>query len=168
MLEALSPRPVLDLHKASDASFRVSVPETPFGTLELGKRMVTDRFIGDSVYAFGKLLEILKLHADVKPVQHMLSLRRQLAMNRSQASIAIGKDSDRGAVVVPTPAKREARRTQRFRASDAHESKTRCISLVIECLAGNDLEIALRPRMPGPHVATIQADNDFLAWSLPR
>ena len=93
-LEALGPRPVLELHKAGDASFRVSVPEPPFGALELGKRMVTDRSIGDSVYAFGKLLEILKLHADVKPVQHMFSLWRQQAMNGPQTSVAIGKDSD--------------------------------------------------------------------------
>lgn len=104
MLEALGLRPVLELHKACDASFDVSIPETPFGALELGKRMVTGRSIGDSVYAFGKLLEILKLHADVKPVQHMLSLRHQLAMNRSQTSVAIGKDRDRGAVLGSTPA----------------------------------------------------------------
>src|SRR5664280_2532387 len=139
-----------------------------FGAFELGKCMVTDGYIGSLIYAFGKLLEILKLHADVKPVQHMLSLRHQLAMNGPQTSIAIGKDSDQGAVVCSRPAKREARRTQRFRASAAHESKMCCISFVIEHLACNYLKIALWPWMTGSHVSTIQADNDFFAWSLPQ
>ena len=168
MLETLNPRPIFEVNKAGDAPLRISVPEPPFGAFELGKCMVTDGYIGSLIYAFGKLLEILKLHADVKPVQHMLSLRHQLAMNGPQTSIAIGKDSYQGAVVCSRPAKREARRTQRFRASAAYESKTCCISFVIEHLACNYLKIALWPWMTGSHVSTIQADNDFFAWSLPQ
>jgi hypothetical protein len=90
MLETLNPRPIFEINKAGDAPLRISVPEPPFGAFELGKCMVTDGYIGSLIYAFGKLLEILKLHADVKPVQHMLSLRHQLAMNGPQTSIAIG------------------------------------------------------------------------------
>src|ERR1035438_9522505 len=167
-LEALSPRPVFEVYKTGDAPFCVPVPEAPFGALKLGECMGTDCSIGGGIYALGKLLEILKLHADVKPVQHMLSLRCQLAMNRSQTSIAIGKYGDQGAVVCSTPAKREARGTERCRASAAYEGKTRCNALVIEHLACNDLEIALRSRMTGSHVSTIHADNDSFAWSLPH
>ncbi len=42
---------------------------------------MTNCFIISLIYPLGKLLEILKFNADVKPVQHILSLRRQLVIN---------------------------------------------------------------------------------------
>ena len=90
ILGALGTQAMLEVNKARDATLCISVPEPPFGVFEFVEYMGTDYSIVSLIYAFGKLFEILKLHADVKPVQDMLSLRDQLAMNGPQASVAIG------------------------------------------------------------------------------
>jgi hypothetical protein len=40
---------------------------------------------------FANLLEILKPHADVKPIQHMVGLWRDAPLNRAKTGRAVGK-----------------------------------------------------------------------------
>jgi hypothetical protein len=49
-------------------------------------------------------------------------------------------------------AERKISRTDRFATPIVHESKARCIAVVIERLASNDLKVALRPLVSGSDV----------------
>jgi hypothetical protein len=61
-------------------------------------------------------------------------------------------------------AERKMSRTDHFATPIVHESKARCIAVVIERLASNDLKVALRPLVSGSDVPTIQTDNHFFTW----
>jgi hypothetical protein len=78
----------------------VAIPETPLRAVELSKRVTANPAVSKTVYAACELCEIGESHRDVEPIQHVLRLRRHLLMNRSQAGVAIGENSDRSGVRV--------------------------------------------------------------------
>jgi hypothetical protein len=98
------------MHQAYQASYRLTIPKPPFRAFEFSKRMATNGSVRDTVYSLGKLFQILKSHADVEPIQHVLALWCNLAMDRAQASIAIGEDSHSSVLVYPAPAERQTGR----------------------------------------------------------
>jgi hypothetical protein len=61
--------------------------------------VIAQRPVGEAVDALRDLLEILKPHADVKPIQHMFGLWRDAPLNRAKTGRAVGKNGDRGAFV---------------------------------------------------------------------
>ena len=81
MLEATGSRPLPEMHQADESSFYLAIPEAPFRSFELIQRMAANRSIGQTINAFRNLLEMLKSHTNVEPIQHMLGTRRQLSMN---------------------------------------------------------------------------------------
>jgi hypothetical protein len=130
--------------------------------------MAANGSIRDAVYALSKLFQILKSHADVEPIQHVLTLWCNLAMDRAQASIAIGEDGHRSVFVYSAPAERQTGRFRRVGTSIAHKRKTRCLSLAIQHLARDNFKIAFRSPMSSAHISAVQADDHFSARFLKR
>ncbi len=121
--------------------------------------MAANCSVGHAVYAFSKLFQMLKSHADMEPIQHKFALWCNLAMDRAQASVAVGEDGYRGVVIHSTPAESQTRCVGGFRAPIAHKSKTRCVPLAVEHFARNDFKITFRSLVSGSHVSAVQADN---------
>ena len=130
--------------------------------------MTTNRSLGQTIHTFRHLLEILKSHADVKPIQHMLNMGRQATMNGAQASIAVGQNRQRGTLIYSMLTERKTSRNHRFGAAITNKSKTRGVSVFIEYLAGHHFKSPLRSLMSSPDISTIQTDNRFFAWATGR
>src|SRR5215471_2185721 len=145
------------MHQADESSFYLAIPEAPFRSFELIQRMAANRSLGQTVNAFRNLLEILKSHTNVEPIQHMLGTRRQLAMNCAQASVAVRENCHQSAFLYPALTERETSRIHRLGAALAHKGKTCGISMFVEHLAGDNLKVPFGSRVPGSDVSTIQA-----------
>jgi hypothetical protein len=147
VLETSSSCPLSKMHQAYQTSYRLTVPKAPFRAFEFSKRMATNGSVRDTAYALGKLFQILKSHADVEPSQHVLALWCNLAVDRAQASIAIGEDGHRSVFVYSAPAERQTRRFRGLGTSIAYKRKTRCVSLTIQRLARDNFKISFRSPM---------------------
>jgi hypothetical protein len=64
--------------------------ESAFGALQLGEGMNTNAAFREAGSTFCGLLKIRKSHRDVKPIENVLGLRRNLLMNGPQSRIAAG------------------------------------------------------------------------------
>jgi hypothetical protein len=156
------------MHETYETPYRLPIPKAPFRAFEFDERMAANGSVRDAVYALGKLFQILKSHADVEPIQHVLALWCNLAMDCTQPSIAIGENGHSSVFVYSAPAERQTGRFRRFGTSVAHKSKTRCLSLTIQHLACDNFKIAFRSPMSSAHVSAVQADNHFFTRFLDR
>jgi hypothetical protein len=77
-------------------------PKTPLRPLDLGQRMNSNPTVGKCIFAFRDLSEIREFHRDLEQIQDEVSVGRDLLMNRTQTSIAIGENSDRSGFIDST------------------------------------------------------------------
>ncbi|MEO8735403.1 MAG: hypothetical protein ABI380_02570 [Edaphobacter sp.] len=98
MLKRLRESPLSKVAETKDASFRVAVPKSPFRSLDLGQRVRTTTTVVQVADTLGYLLQLLKSHPDVKPIEHMLGTGRDAALHRAEVCGTIGKNRDGGAL----------------------------------------------------------------------
>jgi hypothetical protein len=144
----------------SDDSLDMVIPNTPLRTVEFSQRMPANPTIHNPLR---ELLKIGKSHRDVEPIQHVLSERRNLPLNSSQACVAIRKNGDRSSSSGAALPQRTTHRAHLVTASPAHESKAGRMPFAIQRFASNNLAVSFRPRVPISHISTVEADNQFLA-----
>jgi hypothetical protein len=87
------------IHQAYDSPLGEAIPKTPLRAVDFSQHMPALRTISSRVYAVRKLLEIRKSHRNVEPVQCVVSVWRNLLVDRPQTSIAIGENCDRNGFV---------------------------------------------------------------------
>jgi hypothetical protein len=92
MVETHSLRPLPKMHQADDSPLGQAIPKTPLRAVDLSQSMTALPTISSRVHAFRKLLEIRKSHRNVEPVQYMVSMWRNLLVDRPQTGIAIGEN----------------------------------------------------------------------------
>ena len=165
MGETLSLCPLPKMHQAYDSPLGEAIPKTPLRNVDLSQRMTALRTISSRAYAFRKLLEIRKSHCNVEPVQYMVSMWRNLLMDRPQTSIAIGENCDRSGFVDSASPQGKTNGAHRLGTSVAHKSKACGMPVTIQRLAGNDLKVPFRSLVSIPHVPTIEADYQSLQGS---
>jgi hypothetical protein len=168
MVETLSLRPLPKMHQADDSPLGEAIPKTPLRAVDLSQRMTALPAIGSRVYAFRKLLEIRKSHRNVEPVQYMVSMWRDLLMDRPQTGIAIGENCDRSGFVDSASQQGKTDGAHRLGTSVAHKSKACGMPVTIQRLAGNDLKVPFRPLVSISDVPTIEADYHLLAGAARR
>src|ERR1700733_3041184 len=133
--ETLTLGPLPKMHQAYDSPLGEAIPNTPLRAVDLSQRMTALRTISSRAYAFRKLLEIRKSHRNVEPVQYMVSMWRNLVVDRAQTSIAVGKNCDRSGFIDSTLPQRKTDRAYRLGTSAAHESKACGMPIAIQRLA---------------------------------
>ena len=121
--------------------------------------MASESAIGKAVYALRELQKIGELHRDMEPIQYVVSVWRNLLMDCPQTSISIGKNCDGSCFVESTSPERETNRAYGLRTTVAHKSKPFGLSIAIQDLAGNNLEISFRPSVTILDVSAIEADH---------
>jgi hypothetical protein len=100
---------------------------------------------------------------NVKPIQYMLRLWRQLTVKGAQASIAVRENRHRGAFIYSSLSKCKASRTHRFAAAIAYKSKARGLSILIEHLPRHNLKVPLRSLVSSANVSPVQTNNGVFA-----
>ncbi len=151
------------MYQTHDPSLGEAIPKAPLRVVDFSQRMAANLTISNSVYALRELLEVFESHRDVEPIQYMLSLWSNLLMNSPQTGIAIGKDCDRSGFVDSAMPERKTDRAHRLGASVAHKGKACSMSIMIQRLASNDLEVSFRSSVSISYVSTIEADYQFFA-----
>ena len=92
VLEATGVRPLSEMQQADQSPNHLTISKTPLHPLELIQRMAANRSLCQTTNTFCSLLEILNPHANVEPVQHMVSLGCQLMMKCSQPSVTVAEN----------------------------------------------------------------------------
>jgi hypothetical protein len=151
------------MHQAHDSPLSEAIPKTPLRAVDLRQRMTALPAISSSVYAFRKLLEVSESHRNVKPVQYMVSMGRDLLVDRPQTGIAIGENCDRSGLVDSASPQGKTDSAPRLGTSIAHKSKASGMPVTIQRLAGNDLKVPFRSLVSIPDIPTIEADYQLLA-----
>jgi hypothetical protein len=161
--KTLFPPPSLQIYETHDSSLGEAIPKAPLRVVDLSQRMDSNPAIGNVVNALRELLKIGEFHRDMEPIQYVVSLWRNLLTNCPQTSIAIGENSDRSGFVDPASPERKTYRVCRLSTTVAHESKAFSLSIAIQSLAGNNLEVSFRPPVSILDVSTIESDHYFFA-----
>jgi hypothetical protein len=156
------------MHQTDDSPLGEAIPKTPLRAVDLSQHMAASPTIHNSVDALRDLLEIRKSHRNVKPIQYMVSMWRNLLMNSPQTGIAIGKNCDRSGFVDSAMPERKTDRAHGLRTSVAHKGKACSMPTAIQRLAGNDLEVSFRPSVSIFYISTIEADDQFFAGLVRR
>jgi hypothetical protein len=81
-----------EVHQADESRNDLAIPEASLHPFELIQRVATNRSVRQIMNTFRSLLEILKPHPNVEPVQDVFGLRCQPTMKCTQAGIAVAEN----------------------------------------------------------------------------
>jgi hypothetical protein len=143
VIETRRLRPLPKMYQTHDSALGEAIPKAPLRVVDFSQRMAANPTISNSVYALRELLEVFESHRDVEPIQYMVSMWRNLLMNRPQTGIAIGKNCDRSGFVDSAMPESKTNRAHGLRTSATHKGKACSLPIAIQRFAGNNLEVAL-------------------------